>query len=201
MQREVWRAVVGYEGFYEVSDHGRVKSLARDVRRRDNSTFRTREVVLKPRMNRGGYLYVTLSMGGKKKSFTIHKLVAWAHLGEPLDGYEVRHLNGCSSDNRLENLQWGTQSENERDKRRHGTNTFVKRTHCPLGHALSEPNLRGYHASRFAHRACLACSRARARLRIPKNAHWDLQATADAYYRQILIGREIRGAGLIGEAA
>ncbi|WP_081871902.1 NUMOD4 domain-containing protein [Nocardia otitidiscaviarum] len=186
---ENWRAIPGYEGFYEVSDQGRIKSLARPVNRGLGRVGRSRTIIVKQRTNRCGYAYVSLSKFGQAKVFTVHKLVGLAFFGVPGEGQEMRHLNGVRVDNRVSNLVWGSKSENERDKLVHGTNIFVNRTHCPLGHILAAPNLREYHASAFNHRSCLACSRARARLRIPKNAHWDLKATADWYYEKIMSGK------------
>jgi hypothetical protein len=111
---ERWLPVVGYEGYYEVSDHGRVRSS----RRRRGSACR----VLKPQrlMNSCGYVSVHLSMRNVQKMHYVHALVAAAFIGPRPTGLEIRHLNGDAADNRLKNLAYGTHIENARDMIRHG---------------------------------------------------------------------------------
>lgn len=100
-----WRAIPGWEN-YEVSDDGQVR---RDGR------------VLKQRGEDLGYRRVTLSKNGQARRFGVHRLVLCAFTRPPRHGEQARHLNGVASDNRLENLAWGTAVENAADKRRHGT--------------------------------------------------------------------------------
>lgn len=109
---EVWKPVVGYEGLYEVSDKGRVKSIP---------TSRKRGCIRKTPCTAQGYPAVDLRHNGKRKTCTVHMLVLTAFVGERPPGYECRHLNGNRSDSRLENLAWGTPAENDEDRRRHGT--------------------------------------------------------------------------------
>lgn len=113
MSDENWKAVVGYEGRYEVSDMGRVRSLPRRYKRRSQ--------ILKPSRRIGGYMRVTLCEGPDKQQLLISRLVLTAFRGPCPAGQETRHLNGVRSDNRLGNLAWGTKLENADDKRRHGT--------------------------------------------------------------------------------
>lgn len=102
---ERWKAVVGYEGLYEVSDFGNVRSL---------NYMKTWKVnVLKPG-NCHGYLRVKLSKDGKTKDFLVHRLVYEAFRGAIPKGLTVDHVNGDKSDNRLENLQLLTQRDNAR---------------------------------------------------------------------------------------
>jgi hypothetical protein len=68
-----------------------------------------------------GYPVVDLKHQGKRKTFTVHTLVLTAFVGPRPEGYECRHLNGNRADSRLRNLAWGTPSENDEDRRRHGT--------------------------------------------------------------------------------
>jgi len=76
---------------------------------------------LRPAIDASGYPCVVLSKAGKTKTFRTYILVARAFIGDPPEGQEVRHLNGDKLDSRLENLAYGTRSENMQDAKRHGT--------------------------------------------------------------------------------
>lgn len=122
---EEWRPVVGFEGLYEVSDLGRVRSVDRLVAmigRWGPETRRYRGRLR--RFAQGGtndYLMVTLSKGGVKSTLTIHSLVLAAFVGPCPEGQEGRHLNCQPHDNRLANLCYGTRAVNREDSRREGT--------------------------------------------------------------------------------
>lgn len=117
--REVWKSVVGYEGYYEVSNHGRVRSVDRIAT--DGSRRRGQIRKLVPiGVDRQQYLSVVLSRGSKVKCVRVHAEVLRAFRGPPPLGKEARHLDGSSSNNRLGNLRYGTQKQNTEDKRRHG---------------------------------------------------------------------------------
>ena len=109
---EEWRPVVGYEGLYEVSNMGRVKSLERTVW--DNrGCYRTvHERILKPRKDRSGYLQVNLSKDGKVKWCTVHRLVAIAFLDNADNLPEVNHKDEDKTNNCVENLEWCSRSYN-----------------------------------------------------------------------------------------
>jgi hypothetical protein len=113
---EVWKSVVGYEGFYEVSDQGRVRSLDRISR---DGSFR--QGVLLRRKTNLTYPCVGLSKDGKARYISIHRLVLLAFAGPAPDGMVGCHINGIASDARLVNLRWATASDNEADKKIHGT--------------------------------------------------------------------------------
>jgi len=108
-----------------------------------------------------------------------------AFRGLPKPGEVCRHLNGNPHDNRLDNLSWGTPSENMLDKARHGTHHNANKTHCPRGHLLAEPNLVLSH-SRRGKRKCLACDRAHRHVR--RHPELDFQTVADEYCRAIMAG-------------
>lgn len=112
---ERWLSVPGWEGFYEVSDLGRVRSVDREVvGKRGLVRFRGR--VLKPIISPRGYPRVVLSRPGTKRWHTdVHLLVMRAFVGPPPVGMEVLHKDGgVPGDVRLESLRYGTRSENIR---------------------------------------------------------------------------------------
>lgn len=148
---ETWLPIPGYDGRYSVSDHGRVRSERRAVTN-GNSSRTVPEMVLRPYV-RNGYSMVQLSVGDKGKHHLIHRLVLLAFVGECPEGMEVRHLDGVRSNNRLANLAYGTKSENQRDRIRHGTSP-ANLTHCHKGHAFDEANT---YVRRTGARMCRAC--------------------------------------------
>ena len=140
---EAWTTVPGYEGRYQVNEEGQVRSLPRR---------RTRGGILKSLVNKRGYLTVTL--GATKRE--VHKIVAETFLGPRPEGMEIRHLDGNPLNPAVINLAYGTRSENNRDKRQHGTDHNVIKTHCPRGHEYTPENIRRV-PSRPGQRYCRAC--------------------------------------------
>lgn len=116
MTYETWCPVPGFPG-YEISDQGQVKSLAR----LSLQGAMRRERILKPDANWAGYYHVRLALDGVKHARLVHRLVLLAFKGTCPEGQQARHLNGVRSDNRLDNLEWGTIEENRADQKRHGT--------------------------------------------------------------------------------
>ena len=106
---EEWRDVVGYEGLYQVSDQGRVKSLER----KDSLGRTIKERILKPCDNGRGYLYISLSGGTvEHKRHYIHRLVGEAFVPNPLEVEDVNHKDENPSNNHASNLEWVTHKEN-----------------------------------------------------------------------------------------
>ena len=101
---EVWKDIQGYEGLYQVSNLGNVRSL------NWRNTGQVRNLYLKPQ-NRG-YLQVELAKCGQKRGFTVHRLVAMAFVSGYAEGKVVNHINEDKRDNRAENLEWVSQSDN-----------------------------------------------------------------------------------------
>lgn len=103
---EEWRDVVGYEGLYQVSSEGRIKSLKWN-----------KERILKPGIDRYGYLLVTLYAGGKRKKLKVHRLVCQAFHDNPDNKPCVNHIDENKTNNAANNLEWCTYEENNN----HGT--------------------------------------------------------------------------------
>lgn len=111
---EIWKDIVGYEGLYEVSSLGSVKSIGRSKLVGINGgTYNLGDMLLKPRKSRG-YNVVVLCKLGKTKNFLVHRLVAAAFLENKDNKATVNHINGNKTDNRLENLEWATPSEQQK---------------------------------------------------------------------------------------
>jgi len=107
-----WKPIVGYEGRYEVSSDGQVRSLPRMQTNRGGSLSHNGGRVMKGRLNSSGYFIVGLYSGGKKcKDNYVHRLVAVAFL-EDRQGTEVNHKNLDKTDNRVENLEWCSRQDN-----------------------------------------------------------------------------------------
>ena len=112
MKNEEWRDVVGYEGLYQVSDQGRVKSLERKLPHWRGGERIQKERILKPKIDRDGYLQLNLYAGGKRKTLTVHRLVCQAFHENPDNKPQINHINEDKTDNRACNLEWCTCKQN-----------------------------------------------------------------------------------------
>lgn len=138
---EEWREVPGTDGRYWVSSTGRL--------RRD---YRTHSRLFSGCRTKHGY--VTCSINSRH--VFRHVLVARAFYGEPEPGQEVRHLNGTPGDDRVENLRWGTRSENAQDTLKHGRHNMASKTRCKHGHEFTEANT---FIDNLGRRICRTCQR------------------------------------------
>lgn len=112
---EIWKPVKNFEGFYEVSNLGRVKSLSRLVSRPNKSNYTKKETILSQTTNRSGYKRIILSVNSIQKTTVVHILVAESFLNHDRNNNDliiVDHINNIRNDNRLNNLQLITQREN-----------------------------------------------------------------------------------------
>ena len=111
--KEIWKDIEGYEGLYQVSSHGRVKSMERHLIAKGGRCYNRRESILTARKFQKGYLGVGLYNGsGIRRMFQIHRLVAQAFIPNPQNFPQVNHKNENKKDNRAENLEWCTGSYN-----------------------------------------------------------------------------------------
>jgi hypothetical protein len=130
---EIWKDIKGYEGLYQVSNQGRIKSFPRKVNF-GRSWRMTKEKFLSPALDSNNYPFVTLSVTQKHFHLSIHRAVAEAFLDNPKELREVNHINGCKIDNYVENLEWISSSDNkyhalDNDLKAHGQDcSFSKLT-------------------------------------------------------------------------
>lgn len=138
---------------YEVSTVGEVRTIAGRM--------------LRPQRKPNGYLTVELRHAGNVRRRYVHRLVLTAHVGAPAPGQVARHLNAERDDNRVENLAWGSYTDNNRDTVVHGHHRNASKTHCPQGHPYTADNLRAPHkaGNRRPARMCKTCHRERERAR------------------------------------
>ena len=120
---EIWKDIAGYEGLYQVSNLGRVKSLPRERKTYGKRTYKTKEKLMNFPLSEAGYQRVTLSKNGKQRGYFVHRLVAIAFLENENCYPVVNHINGNKLDNRTENLEFCTQSHNVKEAYRIGLET------------------------------------------------------------------------------
>lgn len=150
---EEWRPIPGFEGLYEASSEGGVRSVSRKGSKRYIVGR-----VLKPRINPNGYYQVVLRRDFTNVTKTVHRLVGLTFLS-PVDGKPlILHGPKGKLDNSVGNLRWGTYSENMQDKKRDGTDYRMNITHCPQGHKYSEENTLVRTTKSGAMRVCRTCS-------------------------------------------
>lgn len=159
LPEETWKPVVGYEKFYEVSNHGRVYSLPRRILSGGRYLNRSGKM-LKLKAHKAGHRYIGLYRGNGQEFEQVHRLVLEAFVGPAPDGMFGCHNDGNPFNNRVDNLRWGTPKENMRDKAVHGTNHELNKTHCPAGHLHGGKN--NIPASeKIGKRSCRSCRAAR----------------------------------------
>ena len=115
MKTEIWKSVTNYEGYYEVSNLGRVRSLTRQIEKRENGniTLLTRTgKITTAIITEKGYERVGLSKDGVQKNCLVHRLVGIEFIDNPESKPQINHINGIKTDNNVENLEWNTNEEN-----------------------------------------------------------------------------------------
>lgn len=183
-ETEIWKSVPGWEGRYEASSLGRVRSLPRQVVGKTGRKVNLRGKVMDAKPGPNGYILLSLCKGGKKKPEYAHRMVAMAFHGLPSPGSVTRHLDGSRDNNRPENLAWGTEWENSQDMLAHGRSHGLNKEHCPRGHILQKPNIPPFLVKR-GKRECWSCRRARAAMLLVGNEE-TMQEASDRFYREIM---------------
>ena len=123
---EIWKDIEGYEGYYQISNLGRVKSLEQIKNNSLGTKFYRKEQIFKQQISKKGYCVATLNKEGKRKTLFVHRLVALAFL-ENLDNKpQVNHKNCIKTNNEVENLEWVTGSENCKHSYENNLNTNLK---------------------------------------------------------------------------
>ena len=167
MIEEIWKDVVGYEDRYQVSNIGRVRSKDIILHKSDGKIEFRKGKIVKLQLSKTGYFKYLFSNGSDKprKLMLIHRVVAMAFLPNPLNKPNIDHINTIRTDNRLENLRWCTQSENNRNPitmtkyRKKGEYSHSKETRVKIGLAglgrkaskktLEKLHLRGHEVAMF----------------------------------------------------
>jgi hypothetical protein len=166
---EEWRPVVGYEGLYSVSDQGRVRSEGRAMVDKNGRPRKFPAKILKqfvgPINNAGALVRARVMLTRMDSSFAtryVHHLVLAAFVGPCPDGLIGLHWDDDPYNNTLENLRYGTRSDNGTDAVRNGINPVASRNHCARGHEYTPENT-AYWSKGLTHRHCRTCSRERGR--------------------------------------
>lgn len=168
--QEEWRAVIGYEGFYEVSDQGRVRSVKREIVFSDGRVRTFPSKLLKSWVNPNtGRNEVGLSVNQKCHTARVYVLVMAAFVGPCPDGKIICHSDGDRTNDALGNLRYGTYSSNNQDTVRHGMHHHARKTTCAKGHPLTPDNIYR-RKDRPGSRACATCHKAEGQARYRRRA-------------------------------
>lgn len=149
MSHDEWKPVVGFEKYYLISKKGELKSLHPTVRTNRPGGLMT------PRKSKRGYVFVDLRQDGSRRMVNVGRLVAEAFIPNPNNYPLVRHLNDVKDDNRVENLAWGTTTDNSQDAVRNKVHPESRKTHCPQGHPYNQGNTKMVGRNR----QCRACQK------------------------------------------
>ena len=118
---EIWKDIKGYEGLYQISSLGRVKSLSRKISN-EKRTYLSKEKILKIHLRKDGYCRIGLTKNKKQQQFLVHRLVSHAFIPNPENKPCINHKDGDKENNYVNNLEWCTSSENNKHAFKTGLN-------------------------------------------------------------------------------
>lgn len=145
LTQEYWVPIPNYEGYYEISNLANIRSIKRSIPTKSGYLKPEKERTITQRISNKGYLTVTLSSIGQSNSKHVHRLLAQAFIPNPENKATVNHLNGDKLDNRLNNLEWATYSENAIHAYRNGlykSNERKRRTIIDTCTGLTYPSIK-----------------------------------------------------------
>lgn len=182
MKGEEWRPVPGWEGYYEASNRGRIRSLDRIIPKQGGQYQKIEGKILKGWRSNKGDIVVSLRRKSKDKTLPIARLVLETFEGPLPDGVEIRHLNGNVRNNNLSNLGRVLPFQNSPNVDIEGANRKAKRTHCKRGHEFNATNTFYVKHNSETRRRCRACEFTRKRHEdIPPNSP-EFKELADMNY-------------------
>lgn len=183
-----WLDIPGYDGQYQITSTGRVRSRDKRARCAHGGTrvFPGRELSVMQRPD--GYKFVKLTgKDGVSSTQYLHRLLLLTFCGEPQEGYYGCHNDGNPENNSLSNLRWDSPTGNSHDTLRHGTHNNASKDKCRRGHFLSGENLERWDLKK-GRRKCKACHLGSAFIRSRGLPIEDMQRVSDSYYEKIMGG-------------
>jgi hypothetical protein len=163
---EQWAPIAGWEGRYEISTLGRVRTLDRETLDRLGRRHVVHGRIMATKVNpTQGRVFALLYRCGRLTRLPIHVVVLEAFVGPRPLGMVACHNDGDPQNNALSNLRWDTQGSNNLDAVKHGTHVQARKTHCPAGHPYSGENLAMYLNGGIPRRRCRTCRNVTARAR------------------------------------
>lgn len=123
MEKEIWKDIKGYEGLYQISNLGRVKSLERICFQSPLKKRKINEKIMKfDKSSKAGYIRISLNKDGNKKKYSVHRLVAQTFIPNPHNYPQINHIDENKQNNNINNLEWCTVKYNNNYGSRKGLN-------------------------------------------------------------------------------
>lgn len=194
---EIWKPVVGYEGRYEVSNRGNVRTVERWIPVKGRKNLRLiPQKKMSPFETKDGHLRLGLrDANGKRNKHWVHALVLEAFVSPRPAGKIALHKDGNPKNNSPENLRWGTHSENATDAVSHGVHWEANLTRCKRGHLLAEWNIEPNELKRHNKRMCRSCRYAHCLSQRKPEIKNNIKPWADARYMQHLASNGLKDPG------